>query len=216
MTYVALVAVLLGYPLLRGRSPLEYYAGFFPLGGRPGELLHGAAAAILYLALLYLAWVASDNVRFGVRQTFGGLTRRLAGAPLAAALVALVEELIFRAVLLADLLEFFSPFTAIALGAMVFAGAHYVRSVKRYWTAPGHLALGVLLCVAFVCTGALWLPVGLHAGGALVLMATRPLVRYSAPAWLVGASVFPYAGVVGAAALVLLTINIWLCYGGLP
>jgi membrane protease YdiL (CAAX protease family) len=89
-----------------------------------------------------------------------------------------------------------------------------VRSVKRYWTFPGHLALGVLLCTAFLCTGNIWLSFGLHAGGVLVLMAVRPFVRYLGPPWLVGASIFPYAGVVGATALILLTLNVFLAFGG--
>ena len=59
VTYAALVAALGLYPLLRGYSPLEFYAQFFPLDRRPRELLHGGAAAILYLALLYLAWVVT-------------------------------------------------------------------------------------------------------------------------------------------------------------
>jgi membrane protease YdiL (CAAX protease family) len=205
---------LLIYPLLRGQSPLAYYVGFFPLGARPLEMLHGAAAAVLYLALLYLAWMVTDNVRFGVRHSAQRLAVRLAGVPLTALLVALVEELLFRAVLLQDLLQSFSPRVALPIGVVAFAGAHYVRRVKRYWTFPGHVALGVLLCLAFFWTRALWLPLGLHAGGVLVLMGVRPLVRYIGPAWLVGASIFPYAGVVGVGALILLTINMWLCFGG--
>ena len=45
------------------------------------------------------------------------------------------------------------------------------------------------------------------------MMGARPFVRYVGPPWLVGASIFPYAGVVGLGALVLLTVNIWLYYG---
>ncbi len=213
VTYAAFSLVLLGYPLLRGQSPPAYYARFLPLGDRPLEMLHGAAAAILYLVLLYLAWTVTDNVRFEVRHRPGRLIRRLASVPLAAVFIAFIEELLFRAMLLADLLESFDARVAVLIGVVAFAGAHYVRSVKRYWTFPGHLALGTLLCVAFLRTGSLWLPMGLHAGGVLVLMAARPLIRYRGPAWLVGASVFPYAGVVGILALVLLAVNVWLSYG---
>jgi membrane protease YdiL (CAAX protease family) len=206
-------AVLLAYPLLRGEHPWAYYSQFFPGGGRVRESVHGLTAAGLYLVLLYLAWLLTDNVRYRVRHGAKKLTLRLAGVPLTAVLVALVEEMLFRGMLLADLLESLPPVAAIAVGAGVYAGAHYVRSVKRYWTLTGHLALGVLFCLAFVVTGALWLPVGLHAGGVLVLMGVRPFVRYVGPPWLVGASIFPYAGVVGLGALVLLTVNMWLCYG---
>lgn len=213
ITNLAFAVVLLAYPLLRHESPLSYYGGFFPLAQRPFELLHGAASAVLYLTLLYLAWTLSDNVRFELRHDAGRLVRRLLGAPLTATLGALVEELLFRAMLLAGLLESFPTPLAVCLGVLLFAGAHYIRSVKRYWTFPGHLALGTLLCLAFVYTDALWLPLGLHAGGILVLMAVRPFVRYTGPTWLVGASIFPYAGVVGLVALILLTINVWLNFG---
>ena len=126
------------------------------------------------------------------------------------------------------------PFANLSVRENIAVGAHArIRSradaLGRAAEIGGRLGMGKMLDqpagaltvagrkrLAFVCTGALWLPVGLHAGGALVLMAIRPLVRYSGPAWLVGASIFPYAGVAGAAALILLTINIWLCYGGLP
>lgn len=214
VTYAAFAIVLLGYPLLRGRAPVAYFAGFFPLGARPAELVYGLAAAVLYLALLYLAWLLTDNIRFRVRHGAARLLRRVAGAPPTALLVALVEELLFRAILLQNLLESLPAAAAVPLGVLAFAGAHYIRSVKRYWTFPGHLALGTLLCVAFVLTRSLWLPLGLHAGGVLVLMAVRPLIRYTGPAWLVGASIFPYAGVVGIAALLLLTVNLWLSFGG--
>jgi len=213
VTNAAFAALLVAYPLLRGQSPLAYYGGFLPGGTRPLEALHGAAASILYLALLYLAWNLTDNVRFGVRHRRRRLVRRLAGVPLTAALVALVEELLFRAMLLAGLLDSFSPPVALPLGVVLFAGAHYVRGVKRYWTLPGHLALGTLFCLAFFLTNALWLSLGLHAGGVVILMGARPFVRYSGPTWLVGASIFPYAGLAGLAGLALLTINMWLCYG---
>lgn len=209
LTHVAFAVAIIGYPLARGSSPLDYYRRFLPLE-RATEMAWGAAAAVLYLALLYLAWTLSGNVYFEIRHAPGRLARRLLAAPLTAVLIALVEELLFRAMLLADLLEHLDARVALAAGTMLFAAAHYVRSVKRYWTFPGHVALGALLCAAFYATGTIWLPLGLHAGGVLVLMAVRPLIRYTGPAWLVGASIFPYAGVVGIAALLLLTTNVWL------
>ena len=213
-TYLAFMGVLAVYPLLRGRTPWDYYPSFFPLGGRPWELLHGAASATLYLTLLYLAWLLTANVTFRVRHEPRKLVKRLVGVPLTAFMVALIEELLFRAVLLADLLDTLPMVPAIVLGTFIFAGAHYVRSVKRYWTIGGHLVLGILLCLAFYYTRALWLPIGLHAAGVVLLLGTRPFIRYRGPAWLVGASVFPYAGVLGVTALVLLTINICMIYGG--
>ena len=212
-TYAAFVIVLTVFPLLRGQMPWAYYLSYLPWGAGPRQCLYGAAAAMLYLCLLYLAWLVSGNVSFAKRHPARRLAKRLAAAPLTAVLAALAEESLFRAVLLADLLRSLPTVAAVLLGVVIFAGAHYVRGVKRYWTLPGHLALGMLFCVAFVATGDIWLSTGLHAGGILVLMGARPFVRYHGPPWLVGASIFPYAGVVGIVALGLLTLNIWLQYG---
>jgi membrane protease YdiL (CAAX protease family) len=210
------LTVLLVYPLVLGDRPIAYYAGFLPFGSRPLEFVHGLTVSVLFLGLLYLGWLATDNIRVRVRHGLGTIARRLALVPVMAIFGAAVEELLFRAVLLAGLLKSFEPPTAVIVGSLVFAGAHYVRRVKRYWTFVGHLALGLLLCVAFVTTGTLWLPMGLHAGGILVIMGLRPFLRYNGPEWLVGASVFPYAGLPGIAALVLLTIGVWRQYGGAP
>jgi len=48
------------------------------------------------------------------------------------------------------------------------------------------------------------------------LAGIRPFIRYVGPAWLVGASIFPYAGLVGLVALGLLTANVWIRFGGTP
>ena len=205
--------VLVLYPILRGGSPLSYYRGFFPLNGRASELSMGVAAALIYLGLLYASWLFTDNLYLRPLSDARRLGSRLAAVPLSAVVGAGVEELLFRAMLLAGLMESFKTPVAVVMGTVLFAGAHYVRRVKRYWTFPGHLAVGMLLCVAFACTHALWLPLGLHAGGILIIMGLRPLVRYVGPAWLVGASIFPYAGVVGVIGLSILTFNMWFLLG---
>lgn len=208
-----LLAVLAVYPLLRGSTPWAYYAKFLPRDTAFAHATWGLSLAVLYLTLLYVAWLITGNVTFELRHRPLRIVTKLAAVPLTAVLVATVEELLFRATLLAELLTQLPAGAAIGVGALVFAGAHYVRAVKRRWTFPGHVALGILLCTAFWCTGNLWLVMGLHAGGVLVLMGVRPFVRYRGPAWLVGASIFPYAGAVGVAALLLLTLNVVVLFG---
>lgn len=214
VTNVVLIAALLLYPVLRGQWPREYYAAFFPGGRFLLELPQGFVLSIIYLGLLYLAWLISDNIH--IRQTGGAgrSAKRLLKLPLIAGAGALMEELIFRGVLLAGVLEVLPPVGAVMFAAVSFAMAHYVRPVKRYWTFWGHLVLGLTLCVAFACTRALWLPLGLHAGGIFTIMGLRPFVRYTGPGWLVGASIFPYAGLAGLLGLSLLAANVWYLYGG--
>ena len=216
VTNLAFAGVLIAYPLLRGQSPWRYYAGFFPLDGRWAGVCNGVAAALIYLGLMYACWLVTDNIYLRPLSDARRLGARLAAVPFSAVIGAGMEELLFRAMVLAGLLEWLHPLPAVALGTVIFAGAHYVRRVKRYWTFPGHLALGMLLCVSFWCTGALWLPLGLHAGGILIIMGLRPLVRYVGSPWVVGASIYPYAGAVGVIGLSILTFNMWFLFGARP
>ena len=213
VTQGAIVAALVVYPLLRGESPAAYYLRLLPPGRPVWAAWHGLAVALLFLAMIHLAWNIAGCVQFSVRQRRARIVRRLITTPFSALLGAGVEELLFRGVLLAGLLESFPRPAAVAVGAGCFAGAHYVREVKRYWTLPGHLMLGLCLCLAFVWTGSLWLPIGIHAGGILAILAARPFVRYAGPAWVTGASIFPFAGVVGIAALAILTASLRPWYG---
>ncbi len=212
-TNVALAAIIFAYPLLRGTAPVSYYRGLLPSGPRTAEFVHGAGLALIYLGALYAAWLATDHVRIRPRLRRRRLGRRLAVVPFSALFGAAVEELVFRGVVQADAARAFGPTAGIAVGTLAFAAAHYARRVKRYWTFPGHAALGLVLSVAFARSGALWLPIGLHAGGIFIIMGLRPLVRYHGPPWLVGASIFPYAGAVGVIGLLMLAGNVWLEYG---
>lgn len=213
VTQVALVAVVVAYPLLLGRTPIDYYGELLPRGAPAFAFAHGLAIAVLFLSLLFFAWNLSGAVEFSMRQSASRTLRRVLTSPVSAVLGAGAEELVFRGVLLRGLMESFPLPAAVAVGAICFALAHYVREVKRYWTLPGHLALGLCLCLAFVWTRALWLPMGVHAGGILAIMAARPFVRYRGPAWVTGASIFPFSGAVGVAALLLLTAVLWSFYG---
>jgi len=212
-TQVILLGILIGYPLLRGRSPVEYYGSLLPTA-EIGDFSIGAAAASLFLCVLFLAWIAADLLRVEVHHSRRKWIRRLALLPATALFGAFVEEFLFRGVVMADVmgsptLSRGGPWIAIAVSTLVFTGAHYVRAVKRYWTLFGHLALGILLSVAFLRTRSLWLPAGLHAGGILLIMGVRPFVRYRGPAWLVGASIFPFAGVAGIVGLSIMTAYVW-------
>jgi len=207
ITPLLMFTVIIVHPLLRGEAPLDYCRTLFPPGRPAIGFVHGAAAAVLCLALLFLAWIATGRVQVLLHHSRRKCVRRLVMLVPTALFGAGVEELLFRGVLMADLLRapWLSTPIAVGLSALIFALAHYVRTVKRRWTFPGHVALGLLLCIAYLGTGNLWLPAGLHAGGIAMIMGTRPFFRYRGPAWLTGASIFPFAGVIGIVGLLLLT-----------
>jgi membrane protease YdiL (CAAX protease family) len=215
ITQLSLFAVIVAYPLIRHRAPVEYYASLLPSSRSALQLIHGAAAAILFLSVLFLAWLATERLTVQPHQSRKRLIRRLLVLVPTSLFGATVEEFLFRGVVMADVLRSVPsrPFFAVAVSAIVFSVAHYVRAVKRHWTFPGHIALGLLLSLAFLQTGSLWLPIGLHAGGIFMIMGTRPFFEYRGPAWLTGASIFPFAGVIGMVGLGLLTAFIMTYYG---
>ncbi len=215
ITQISLLGVITAYPLVLGKDPIDYYGALLPASGAGLHLTHGAAASVLCLTMLYAAWLATGRLQIEVHQSRRRWTRRLVLLLPTALLGALVEEILFRGIVLADLLRWWPNATppAVVIAVLVFAAAHYLRSVKRYWTFAGHLMLGLLLCVAFLQTRALWLGIGLHAGGILMIMGPRPFFRYRGPAWITGASIFPFAGVVGIVGLVILTAFVATHYG---
>lgn len=215
VTQVSVLAVIVVYPLILGEMPAAYYGSLLPASRSVLHLVHGAAASVLFLCVLFGAWLATGRLQIEVHQSRKRWVRRLVLLLPTALFGAFVEEILFRGVVLAGLVRSLpeTQHLAVAIAVLVFAGAHYVRSVKRYWTIGGHLALGLLLCIAFVQTGSLWLAIGLHAGGILMIMGMRPFLRYRGPVWLTGASIFPFSGVMGIAGLGILTAFVVTHYG---
>ncbi|MBI5765549.1 MAG: CPBP family intramembrane metalloprotease [Planctomycetes bacterium] len=204
-TQLSLVALILLVPLTRHRSFVAHYAALVPWNHTARHFAQGSAAATLCLTVLFLAWIASGRVRVELHQSRRKWTKRLIMLIPTALFGAFVEEFIFRGIVMAELQRTnLNPTTALLLSAFVFAAAHYVRAVKRRWTFPGHFALGCVLCMAFAATGSLWLAAGIHAGGIFMIMGMRPFLRYDGPAWLTGASIFPFAGVAGLGGLAVL------------
>ncbi|MBN2563860.1 MAG: CPBP family intramembrane metalloprotease [Phycisphaerae bacterium] len=214
-TQLSLLAIIVAYPLILGGSPVAYYGALLPVSGSAWHVAQGAAASVLFLCVLFGVWLATGRLQIDVYQSRRRWRRRLLLLLPTALLGALTEELLFRGVVMADLLRSLpdATYLAVTLAALTFAVAHYVRSPKRYWTFPGHVMLGLLLCVAFLQTGSLWLAVGLHVGGILMIMGTRPFFWYRGPAWVTGASIFPFAGVVGIVGLGILTAFVATHYG---
>jgi membrane protease YdiL (CAAX protease family) len=199
VTQVCLAAIVLSYPLLISQSFVEYYARLLPSGAAVLHFVEGFCASCAFLGALFLGWLLTGRIEIDPHHSRKKTIRRLAMLVPTTLFGAFMEELLFRGIVMADLLR--SPAVsggaAVLISGAIFAVAHYLRPAKRYWTFPGHVVLGILLGTAFLRTHTLWLPAGLHAGGIFMIMGTRPFVRYRGPAWLSGASIFPFAGVVG-------------------
>jgi len=202
-TQLGLLSVILVFPLVIGSDIATHYGSLLPRDHTMRLAALGAATAILILTLLFIIWLEYGCVAVDIHGNPRKRMRRLLMLVPSSLLGAFAEEFVFRGVIQFDLQRSTTMPTmaVVMLSALLFAAAHYVRKVKRYWTFPGHLALGVLLCVAYAATGSLWLPLGIHAGGIFVTLGVRPYLRYRGPAWVTGASIFPFAGIPGIAGL---------------
>lgn len=208
ITQACLAAVVFGYPLLRHESPLGYYGGLFPAHHAAEHFCGGFSAAVICLGALFLACILSDRMVVELQESPRRLRKHLLLLVPIALPGAFLEEMLFRGVVMADLLHTWPAHgtSVVVASTLIFAAAHYVRRVKRRWTVAGHIMLGLLLSVAFLKTGNLWLATGLHAGGNFMILGTRPLIANKGPGWLTGASIFPYAGAIGVIGLGILTV----------
>ena len=76
----------------------------------------------------------------------------------------LVEELLFRGVLLRSLLRKMDPAAAVLLSAVIFALVHYVGDPNTLPFLPALAALGAVLAVTALRTGDLSMSIFIHAG----------------------------------------------------
>jgi CAAX protease family protein len=198
-----------------------------PLGSL-ARLAYGflvAAAAMTILVTI----AASLGAHAGVAA--GAIWRRLPKYVLAAFTIALIEEGFFRAFLLAGMKGEMGRGAAVVVSSAVYAVAHLVRSPAHFYISGIHPAvgfenvaaslhnlthpalaipallglflLGVVLAEAFLETGNVYLPMGLHAGFVIGAKLWPKMTAAGArlPRWLEGWGVLPLIS--GAAAWVM-------------
>ena len=184
----------------------------------------GIAVAALFGGLV-------PALRFSPAKT---LRKALLGAGAAVA-IAVGEEALFRGIVLRRIRRDAGDVLAVAATALVYAAVHVIRA--RSFAAPVHAwsgvqqtsvlfaplasgaalpqvvglsLLGVLLAVARLRSGALWLPIGIHAAFVAAFRVGRLFFEIRpTPGWLVGTGWPPLVGgvagwiAVGVAALLL-------------
>ena len=185
------------------------------------ELGRGLGAALLGLAVGFgacaLAGALVPALRFPLAKT---VWKGLLGCG-AAGTIAVGEEALFRGVLLRQFRRDGGDLLAVVATAAIYAAVHVIRSrggasgPLHAWSgvtqtlhtfAPfaegavlpqlvGLALLGLLLALARLRSGALWLPIGLHAGFVAGFRVGRLFVDLApTPVWLVGAGWPPLVG----------------------
>jgi membrane protease YdiL (CAAX protease family) len=153
-----------------------------------------------------VGWITLEPSRRG-----WSLIAKLGRASLTPLPLALMEELVFRGIILEQLSRSF-PGTipgqgvALTLSAALFGAVHFFKEQKRVLLpAVGLFALGWMLGFVYLISGhTIWIPAAFHAAGVWFIQLTRPFASYEGPAWLIGYRSYPICGVFGLTVMSLL------------
>jgi hypothetical protein len=206
----ALQLVLVGLlvvPWLTGSSPLDYYATMV-LPARFGVLAATVAVTLALFSAAIGTYLLTGLVTWAPQHQGLWLAAKLLRVSLTPLPLALMEETVFRGVILEQLLRSLpgtpaGQFVALVVSAAVFSSVHFVRQQKRILLpAVGLFTLGLTLGLGYLLGGhTLWLPVAIHAAGVWFTQVSRAFLNYSGPDWLIGYRSYPICGAVGLAGL---------------
>jgi len=156
LSLIVFGAYLLGYRFIERRRPPEL-AGLISLK----EFFGGLALGItLFSAVIAVLWL----LRVYHLQAIG-TTAGLGAGALSALLAATVEETLIRGFLFRIVQMLGGTWIAILISSAFFGAAHAFNPGATVTSSIAiALEAGVLLAAAYVVTGRLWFPMGLHAG----------------------------------------------------
>lgn len=127
-----------------------------------GGRMRALGAGVVLGALLFAVVMAVLVVGGEARVTGGGSAGAAAGWLGAAVAAAVLEEVLFRGMLLRLLARSVGTPAALVVCAVLFALAHGGNPGADAAAVAGIVASGLLLGAAYVLTRALWFPVGIH------------------------------------------------------
>lgn len=211
------VFLLVCFPLAVGETFVTYFGRAF------SGSMWVAAAAVFGLSLVVMAigyWIEIAVGWVDFEPQLDDRTRRikLIRRCLSPWPVAILEEMIFRGLLLEQIYQSLptGPWAAafaIVLSGAVFSAVHFLRpanpSVSQWQAAFGLFVVGSVLGVAYFVGGrTLWFPIAIHAAGILVTETMRLYTVYKARPFIIGYPTFPHCGVMGVSFLALITVMV--------
>jgi len=219
MVQLGWLLIIFGYPLLLGIGPLQFYQDAFALPAPAWNMLILALATIAGFALINLIHYGAGAISFSMRFSPAKTRRRVIGCFLTPIPLAILEEAVFRGVVLHALLQWLTgpagTVASILISSLLFSSVHFVRkrdSRRKPALQPaiGLFFVGIVLGSAYVGGGqTLWLPVATHAAGILATELPRSFVEYkAAPRW-IGYRSFPHSGPLGILHMLAMTGLVW-------
>jgi membrane protease YdiL (CAAX protease family) len=161
------VLLLAGYALLLMSADRvhERLLAAMGLGRFPAWVRQAAWGLAIGASLVTLAvvWIVVFGDLSAVTLTISSRTLGFAAGELfVLAAAAMGEELMFRGYPFQRLLEATGPVVAVIVMSSLFAFAHGGNPHASKLAIVNTFAIGALLCVAYLRTGALWMPWGIH------------------------------------------------------
>ncbi|MGI9667237.1 MAG: CPBP family intramembrane glutamic endopeptidase [Acidimicrobiia bacterium] len=154
----------------RGTGSLSADVGLVIRGkdwwGVPAGFLLQIAVAIITFPIIYLVF-GSDPPQQGVSDVAGSATstaEQLVTLISLAVLAPIVEEIIYRGILLSALRRSLGAWPSILISAAIFGGIHALLDFNAIAAVPGLFLLGIVLAWVALRRGNLSLPIALHSG----------------------------------------------------
>lgn len=127
------------------------------------ECLVGVFIGVIIVALAVGLIAVAGHVSFYLTLTSRAVVRL--GLELVILLAgALAEEVSFRGYPFQRMIEVVGPIPAVILVSVLFGAVHWTNPSSSAWSVLNTAVVGVLLCIAYLRTRALWLPWGIHFG----------------------------------------------------
>ena len=207
--------------------PLERAAAREMAGG----IVLGALAMALVVGALLVVGVYRLVAEAGAAGSVTGWVGVAVASLAAFAIPAAAEEALFRGYLMSSLADGIGTVAAVVLTSIAFAFAHGGNPAVGPLSFANIFLAGVLLAVAVLRTGTLWLATGVHLGWNWIMagpldLPVSGLDAYDAPfydaiavapEWLSGGAFGPEGGLAGTgAALLALALILWSTRPGAP
>lgn len=198
-----------------------------------GMFLGAAAMAAIFAVEWCLGWVSVEHVGVGPTDNLSSLLATQFGYIVLFTMVAFGEEFLSRGYHLKNMsegLKFMGPIiaslVAIFLSSALFGALHLSNPNSTWVSTVGITLAGIMLAFGRLCTGSLAAPIGVHltwnyfqgaffgfpvSGQAMEQSVVE--ITQLGPTMITGGEFGPEAGLIGAAAILLMMVALWFWSG---
>lgn len=129
------------------------------------DVLLGVAGGVLFMVVSCAIVGALGGVHISWQPTPGFNATVLLGVLAMVILSSVVEEIVFRGVILEAVRQWVGPRTGVIVSSVVFGAMHLLNPGATVWSAVAiAMEAGVLFGILYLVTGSLWVTIGIHAG----------------------------------------------------